>query len=91
MNEPKNNDDVPQKIAIEFIHLKHMYKANFTASLFPFDLLNEIILKKLNTFFLNLCMALRIFCTLPISVASAERSFNVLSTNKKLSSVLFYT
>lgn len=78
----KYKDDVSQEIETELIHLKHIYKANFTDSLSPFDLLNEITSKNLDTLFPNVCVALRIFCTLPVSVASAERSFSVLSRIK---------
>lgn len=39
---------------------------------------NEIVEKDLISSFPNLAIAIRIFCTLPVSVASCERSFSKL-------------
>lgn len=78
----KYNVDVSQDLVTAVIHLKHIYNANFTADLSPFELLNAICFKNLETVFPNVCVALRIFCTLPVSVAGAERSFSVLSRIK---------
>jgi hypothetical protein len=73
---------VAQELSTEVIHLKHIYEANFTACLLPFQLLNDITAKNLQNLFPNICVALRIFCTLPVSVASAERSYSVLARIK---------
>ena len=44
----------------------------------PLELLNAIHAKQLEPIFINVCIALRIFSTIPVSVASAERAFNQL-------------
>lgn len=48
----------------------------------PIDILNYITKKNLQSLFPNLSIALRIFLTLPISVASGERSFSKLKLVK---------
>lgn len=78
----KYEADVSDELFTEIIQLKEIYAANFDAGLSPFDLLNEITSKNLDTLFSNICVALRIFCTLPVSVASGERSFSLLSRIK---------
>lgn len=74
--------DVSQELGEEIIHLKHIYKANFKADLSLFQLLNAIFSQNLETIFPNVCVALRLFCTIPVTVASAERSFSVLARIK---------
>lgn len=78
----KYNVDVSKDLVEEIMHLKHIYSANFEENAKPIDLLNAIVQKNLNSIFSNVCVALRIFCTLPVSVASAERSFSALSKIK---------
>ncbi|KYN02287.1 hypothetical protein ALC62_06896 [Cyphomyrmex costatus] len=70
--------NVSKELIDEIIHLKHIYEANFEADLSSFNLLNAITSDKLETLFSNICVALRIFCTLPVSVANGKRSFSVL-------------
>ena len=61
----------------ELLHLKVIHRANFgDESLDPLSLLNSIVKAGLEEIFFNVCTALRIFCTLPVTVASAERSFS---------------
>ena len=48
----------------------------------PHKLLNQISELNLVEIFENTCVALRIFCTLPVTVASAERSFSKLNIIK---------
>lgn len=48
----------------------------------PLDLLNRLTEEHLEGLFPNVCVALRIFCTLPVSVAGAERSFSGLTILK---------
>ena len=45
----------------------------------PLDILNKICKLKLSVLFSNISVALRIFLTLPVTVATAERSFSKLS------------
>ena len=77
-------NDVPFKeLNHELINLKSLYPANFgTCQLKPLDLLNAITSKSLHAMFPNVCIALRIFCTLPVTVASGERSFSRLKLIK---------
>jgi len=60
----KYSADVSSEIAREVFHVKHMYNANFSKNLSPFALLSEIVSKNLEAIFPNICVALRIFCTL---------------------------
>ena len=48
----------------------------------PLDLLNKIFELKLGTVFPYICMTCRIFCTLPVTVASAEQSFSPMARVK---------
>ena len=48
----------------------------------PLDLLNKIHELKLENLLPNICISLRIFCTLSVSVAEAERSFSKLNIVK---------
>lgn len=67
----------------ELLHLKSIHESNFGKDpLGPLDLLNKIHLFNLNELFSNTCIALRIFITLPVTVASAERSFSKLNLIK---------
>jgi len=54
-----------------------VHVANFgEEELDPFALLNKLAKLKLEEILYNVCTVLRIFCTLPVTVASAERSFS---------------
>ena len=50
----------------------------------PLDLLNKLYTLKISNLFPNCCIALRIFCTLPVTVAEAERSFSHLARIKNV-------
>lgn len=64
-------------------HLKQIYATNINErELKPIDLLNKLLKLKLENIFPNVCIALRIFCTLPVSVSSNERSFGKLAIIK---------
>lgn len=78
----KYESDVSTELCEEIIHLKNIYKANFEADLPPFHLLNKIVSLNLETIFPNVCVALRLFCTIPATVASGERSFSALARVK---------
>lgn len=63
--------------------LKNTCHANLEDSqLPPLALLNKLHETRLETLFPNVCISLRIFCSLPVTVASAERSFSSLKRIK---------
>ena len=65
------------------IHIRSIHMANFgEKSLNPLQLLNKINKFKLHEIFHNACTALRSFCTLPVTVTSAKRSFSKLKLMK---------
>lgn len=67
----------------EIAHLKKIHDAEFGKDvLSPIELLNVITEHKLNMLFPNVCIAIRMFCTIPVTVASGERSFSVLKRIK---------
>ena len=69
----------------EICHLKQVHCANINpegTDTPPIELLNKLRKSKLYKIFGNICIALRIFLTLPVSVASAERSFSKLKIIK---------
>ena len=78
----------------EICHLKQVHKANIDAAgdiIKPLDLLNKLTKLKLSGLFPNVCVALRIFLTLPVTVATAERSFSKLTYIKvQVSQKLFW-
>ena len=67
----------------ELKSLKLIHTANFgQKTLTPFTLLNQIVEKEYEHLFPYLTISLRIFLTLPVTVASAERSFSKLKLIK---------
>ena len=76
-------DDVSDDLVQEIIDLKSIHPANFgEQALPPFELLNKLYEYKLQPLFCNCSIALRIFCTIPATVAEAERSFSKLKSIK---------
>ena len=81
-------NDLSVNFCDEILHLKHISNTVFqvlpNSQNNPLQLLNSIYEKQLEPVFMNVCIALRIFCTIPVTVASAERAFsklgNVLKT-----------
>ena len=74
---------VSPHIESEILSLKSAYDANFKAETpCPKELYGEIHAMGLNALFPNVLTALRVFHTLPASVASNERSFRVLKRIK---------
>ena len=71
-----NGDD----LGIEMVDLKKLiHPGNFgEKQLNPFELPNKILTYKLENIVPNICVSLRIFLTIPATVASAERSFSKL-------------
>ena len=81
--EKKYANDVSKDLKEEMLRLKAIHSANFgNSSLPPFELLSTIRKFRLEEIFPNVCIGLRMFCTLPVTVASAERSFSKLKLVK---------
>jgi hypothetical protein len=68
--------DISPELVEEMIFLKEIHKINFKLPLSPKNLLREIVTQNLVDLFPNVFISLRIFMTLPISAADAERSFS---------------
>ncbi len=81
----KYRADVSTDLIQELEHLRVIHPANLGPNaLPPLDLLNKLHTLKLEALFSNIVILLRIFCTLPITVAQAERSFSTLSRVKNV-------
>lgn len=77
--------DVSEDLVKELEHLKTIHPANLgETSLLPLQLLNRLHNLKMDALFPNIVIMLRIFCTLPVTVAEAERSFSTLSRVKNV-------
>uniref|UniRef100_H3ASL1 Uncharacterized protein n=1 Tax=Latimeria chalumnae TaxID=7897 RepID=H3ASL1_LATCH len=74
----KYSQDQTSGLASEVQHLKKIYSATFQNNLRPLDLLNAIYKMKLETIFGEICIAIRIFCTMPVTVAEGDRAFSKL-------------
>ena len=82
------NRDVSEDLVEEMLLLKKISRANLgqgDEQLSPLHLLNKLHDTRLESLFRNVCISLRIFCTLPVTVASAERSFSHLKRIKTYS------
>ncbi|XP_065673958.1 zinc finger MYM-type protein 1-like [Hydra vulgaris] len=76
-------DVTENELTEELLHIKQIHTANFGKDpLAPFDLLNKISEMKLGELFRNIVIALRIFASIPVTVASKERSFSKLKLIK---------
>ena len=80
----------------EMCHLKQVHHANIYAKgsvIKPLDRLNRLSKLKLSGLFTNISVALRIFLTLPVTVATAERSFSkpLPVARMYLGSILIYS
>lgn len=75
----KYSSYVSSDLMDKIIHLKNIYGANFESDLTPIDLLSKLKTYKLESIFPDVMVALTLFCTLPITVASVEKAFNTLS------------
>ena len=74
---------VSSDLVQEILHLKAIHASNLGEKpLNPICLLNKLAGSSLMGLFPNCCVALRISCTLPVTVAQAERSFSVLKRIK---------
>ncbi|CAH0390034.1 unnamed protein product [Bemisia tabaci] len=81
----KYPSDLSPNLRDEIVHLKHVSVSVFgsKSEISPLDLLNLIYEKKLESIFVNVTIAIRIFLTLPVTVASGERAFSRLSNTLK--------
>lgn len=79
------NTDLDKELLNELKHLKVLYAANFGIhTLNATELLNAIHVYEFHQLFPNVIIGLRIFLTIPASVASAERSFSTLKRVKNV-------
>lgn len=78
----KYSKEISIEIIEEFIFLKNIYRTNFDIDPLPENLLKNIFTASLMQVFPNISIILRIFLSLPVSVASAERSFSTLKRIK---------
>lgn len=77
--------DVSSDLIEEVKHLKSIYSANIQSeNLHPIELLNKLYQLKLEFLFPNIVIAIRIFCTIPVTVAEAERTFSKLKQIKSV-------
>lgn len=76
--------DLSEKFENEVLHFRTIYDATFSKTLSSLELLNAIWKMQLQSIFGELCIVLRIFCTLPVTVAGGERAFSKLKLVKKL-------
>ena len=77
--------DTSYALTDELLNLKVVHSANFgDKPLLPLELLNKIKSLKLDALFPNVVVILRVFLTLPVTVAQAERSFSALALVKNV-------
>ena len=75
--------DISEELVGEMLHLKAIHRENLGKDILsPLHLLSRLSEENLNGLFPNVYVALRLFCTLPVSVAGAERSISGLATLK---------
>ena len=75
--------DISEKLVEEVLFLKKIHAANFgNIKPKPLIILNKIFEVKLSCMCPNCCIVLRLFCTLPVTVAEGERSFSTLARVK---------
>ena len=75
--------DVSKELTNEVLHLRAIHRENFGQdSLSPLQLLNRLKKENLSELFPNICVALRILCSLPVSTAECERCFSFLARIK---------
>ena len=75
--------DVSSDLVQEIMHLKAIHTSNLGEKpLNSIQLLNALAETSLMVIFPNCCVALRIYCALPVTVAEAERCFSVLKRIK---------
>lgn len=78
----KYNKDLTAEFEKEMLHLKAIHGDTFPNTNSPLELLNAIYKMQLESIFGEVCIGLRIFCTLPVTVAGGERAFSKLKLVK---------
>ncbi len=78
----KYTQDLTAGFENEVRHLKSVYNATFVDCQSPLDLLISIYKMQLQSIFGEVCVAVCIFCSLPVSVSGAERAFSKLKLVK---------
>ena len=78
--------DATDDLVGQLEYLKAIHASNLRdVALSPSDLLKSLHKLKLDVLFPNIIVILRIFCTLPVTVVQAERSFSTLARVKSCS------
>ena len=82
----EDDKDVSSDLPKKSKHLKSIYSANLPSErrLHPSELLNKLYKLKLESLSPNIVVAIRIFYTIPVTVAEAERSFSKLKQIKSV-------
>ena len=79
--------DLDLGLSDEVKYLKSVHESNFGTStniLKSLQLLNKLKELKLDSLFPNVCISIRIFCTIPVTVAEAERRFSKMKLIKNI-------
>ncbi|KAJ7983405.1 hypothetical protein DPEC_G00379050 [Dallia pectoralis] len=72
----KYKNDLTESLKDQIQHLKKIYGDTFKDCLGPLDLLNAIYTMGLQSIYGDLCVLLRIFLSLSVTVAVGERAFS---------------
>jgi len=75
--------DLSEDLLEEILHMKNIHATVFESEKNPLRLLNSIYSKNVQSIFSNFCLSIRLFCTVPVTVSSAERSFSMLANSLK--------
>lgn len=75
----KYSVDVSYKSCHKAIHLRYVYDVSFETRLTPYNLSNAVNTRKLRRLFPNICIDLRIYCTLFVSISSSKQSYSALA------------
>ena len=76
-------NDVSKEMVEEMMLLKKIRHANLgDVQMSPLQLLNKLHDARLESLFPNVCISLRRFCTLPVTVASAEKLKRIKSYSR---------
>lgn len=78
----KYREDLTPHFESEIRHLNAIFSATFPSCSTCLDLLNAIYNMQLQSIYGEVCIALRIFCTLPVTVAGGQRAFSKLNLVK---------